>query len=118
MPSAQILEDLRWLKERYKGQANGYTDACLNRISAALDAWERENSDMRRTYGSHPLFAEERAKAFEEAAKIVEGDALHDGAFRSWPSFGTGNRSRDDETVRLTQSLAAAIRERIAKAVV
>jgi hypothetical protein len=36
MPSAQIEEDIRWLKHRYKGEAFGYVEACIFRIEAAL----------------------------------------------------------------------------------
>jgi hypothetical protein len=49
----------------------------------------------------------------EACAKIVEG-RVYKTRYREWPEWGAGNRSADDEAVKLTAALAAAIRARAA----
>jgi hypothetical protein len=61
------------------------------------------------------LLEHERALAIEEAAKIVEGRVYKD-IYREWPEYGLGNRSREHETVKLCDALAAALRTRAALA--
>lgn len=52
------------------------------------------------------------SRTMERCAKIVEGNMIH-GRYREWPSWGTGNRGVEDDTVRLTQALARTIRSSI-----
>ena len=55
----------------HEGDDGPSAEATFAYAQQYLERLRHENAEMRRTYGSHPLFAEERAKAFEEAATVA-----------------------------------------------